>query len=93
VWWRLHTHPRTADATHNIMAYRIGDGAAEGRVDDGEGGAGDKLLFLLQHAGARGVAVVVSRWYGGIHLGGDRFRIITRMVRWAFYEFLFLDET
>ena len=46
------------------------------RDDDGETGAGDKLLNFLQSANISSVVVMVTRWYGGIHLGPQRFRVI-----------------
>ena len=46
------------------------------RDDDGETGAGDKLLNFLQSANIVTVAVMVTRWYGGILLGPQRFRCI-----------------
>uniref|UniRef100_A0A7S3G1F1 RWD domain-containing protein n=1 Tax=Palpitomonas bilix TaxID=652834 RepID=A0A7S3G1F1_9EUKA len=74
---------KVAQATHNILAYRF---QKDGKVmedfdDDGEGGAGIKLLFLLQKMGAMNCAVVVSRWFGGIKLGGDRFRDINESAK------------
>jgi len=77
---------RIAEATHNIRAYKIAHGrdaaqVDEQRFDDGETGAGDKLLFLLDSRGEFEVVVVVSRWYGGIHLGPDRFKHITNVAR------------
>ena len=53
----------------------------EWRDDDGESGASDKLLFLLQRAQAMNVVVVVTRWFGGIHLGPDRFKHIVTVAR------------
>ncbi|KAL4886221.1 ribosomal protein S5 domain 2-type protein [Aspergillus karnatakaensis] len=44
--------------------------------DDGETAAGGRLLHLMQLMDIWDVVVVVTRWYGGIHLGPDRFRII-----------------
>ncbi|KAL4804927.1 pyridoxal phosphate-dependent transferase [Aspergillus unguis] len=44
--------------------------------DDGETAAGGRLLHLMQLMDVWDVVVVVTRWYGGIHLGPDRFRII-----------------
>lgn len=70
---------KIAIATHNIMAYRIlmEDGTIdEQRFDDGEHGAGDKLLFLLDQRGECETMVCVSRWWGGILLGPDRFKHI-----------------
>eukprot|EP01062_Namystynia_karyoxenos_P041025 TRINITY_DN2983_c2_g1_i1.p1 TRINITY_DN2983_c2_g1~~TRINITY_DN2983_c2_g1_i1.p1 ORF type:complete len:811 (+),score=230.46 TRINITY_DN2983_c2_g1_i1:114-2546(+) len=68
---------RIAAATHPcIYAYRLKgpDGKIrEGRDDDGESGAADKLLFMLQRAGVEGHIAVVTRWYGGKNLGEARF--------------------
>ena len=51
--------------------------------DDGETAAGARLLHLLQLMDAWNVIVVVSRWYGGVHLGPDRFRLINAAAREA----------
>jgi len=79
----LNTDKKISNATHNICAYRIQDGSGlvENRDDDGEKGAGDKLLFMLQMQDVRNVCVVVSRWFGGILLGGDRFRHIVNVAK------------
>ncbi|MCD9031267.1 IMPACT family protein [Luteimonas sp. Y-2-2-4F] len=58
-----------ADATHNCWAWRIG---AEYRSsDDGEpaGTAGRPILAAIDGQGFDRVAVVVTRWFGGIKLG------------------------
>lgn len=49
--------------------------------DDGEGGAGIKIMHLLQDSNVRNVVVIVSRWYGGILLGPARFMYITDAAR------------
>ena len=49
--------------------------------DDGEGGAGIKLMYLLQDSNVKNVMVVVSRWFGGIMLGQARFMYITDAAR------------
>jgi len=56
-------------ATHNCWAYRIGD--AYRSSDDGEPGgtAGRPILAAIDGQGVDHVAVVVTRWYGGIKLG------------------------
>lgn len=56
-------------ATHNCWAYRIGD--AYRFNDDGEPGgtAGRPILQAIDGQGCDRVAVVVTRWYGGIKLG------------------------
>lgn len=58
-----------ADATHNCWAYRIG---TQYRFsDDGEpgGSAGRPILLAIEGQAVDRVAVVVTRWYGGIKLG------------------------
>ena len=42
--------------------------------DDGEDRAGSSLRSALRKAKAKGVAVVVARWYGGVNIGKARFR-------------------
>jgi len=58
-----------ASATHNCWAYRVGD--AYRFNDDGEPGgtAGRPILQAIDGQGCDRVAVVVTRWYGGIKLG------------------------
>lgn len=77
---------RVRNATHNIMAYRIEVPGKPGVFsqdadDDGEDAAGGRLLHLLQVADARGVVVVVSRWFGGVLLGPSRFTLINNAAR------------
>lgn len=69
-------------ADHNIVAYRIIDG--NGRLaeykNDGyespskETGAGVMLLEIMRQRNAQNLCIIVTRWYGGIHLGADRFK-------------------
>ncbi|KAF9885425.1 hypothetical protein FE257_012947 [Aspergillus nanangensis] len=49
--------------------------------DDGETAAGGRLLHLMQLMDVWDVVVVVTRWYGGVLLGPDRFRIINAVGR------------
>jgi hypothetical protein len=49
--------------------------------DDGESAAGGRLLHLLQLMECEDVVVVVTRWYGGVKLGGERFRCIGNVAR------------
>ena len=78
---------RIAAATHPaIMAYRIRHPTRPGVYymdsdDDGEAAAGGRLLKLLQLAGAEDVAVVVTRWFGGVLLGPSRFALINNVAR------------
>ncbi|KAI9933229.1 hypothetical protein ASPWEDRAFT_42992 [Aspergillus wentii DTO 134E9] len=89
----LSTDKKVAAATHNISAWRIRqkkpssgkDESTEMIIqdcdDDGETAAGGRLLHLMQLMDVWDVVVVVTRWYGGIHLGPDRFRIINAVGR------------
>lgn len=57
------------------LAYRIqrGDGVVfQDNDDDGETAAGGRMAHLLQLMDVWNVLVVVSRWYGGVKLGPDR---------------------
>lgn len=63
------------NATHVISAWRLASGEQQ-RDDDGETGAGDKLLHLLDVLDEKDCVVVVVRWFGGTLLGPDRFKII-----------------
>ena len=69
-----------AKATHNTWGAVLAD---EGpiKADDGESGAGMVILRMLEREGLSGHLVVVTRWYGGKHLGGDRFRHVQTCVR------------
>ena len=69
-----------AKATHNSWAVVLsGDGAM--RNDDGESGAGAVILKMIERAGLQDHVIVVTRWYGGVHLGGDRFAHVVTSVR------------
>ena len=68
-----------AKATHNTWGVILPDGTPL-KGDDGEAGAGMVILRMLERAGLQGHVVVVTRWYGGKHLGGDRFRHVQTCV-------------
>ncbi|RGB32633.1 ribosomal protein S5 domain 2-type protein [Rhizophagus diaphanus] len=75
---------KIAKATHNIMAYRIVQENGiilQDNDDDGETAAGGRLLHLLQLVDAKNVIVIVSRWFGGILLGPERFKDIQNCAR------------
>lgn len=62
------------DALHHCWAFVVGDdpsARAERSSDDGEPGgtAGIPMLQVLHHRDLVNVAVVVTRWFGGIKLG------------------------
>jgi hypothetical protein len=80
----LSTDKKAARATHNITAWRMHglNGATyQDCDDDGETAAGGRLLHLLQLMDVWDVMVIVTRWYGGVQLGPDRFRIINSTAR------------
>lgn len=60
------------DATHNVYAYILREGNIQRYSDDGEpqGTAGIPTLDVLQKSHVTDVAVVVTRYFGGILLGG-----------------------
>jgi putative IMPACT (imprinted ancient) family translation regulator len=74
-----------ATATHNSYAARVEkDGAVyETKGDDGEAGAGLTILREITRADVVNVCVVVTRWFGGVKLEGDRFTHIVNATRRA----------
>ncbi|XP_026735306.1 protein IMPACT-like [Trichoplusia ni] len=84
---KLKLNKKILHATHNMFAYRIERKTAKGTSilqdcdDDGEQHAGGRMLHLLQILDQKNTLVVVSRWYGGIQLGPDRFRHINNATR------------
>jgi putative IMPACT (imprinted ancient) family translation regulator len=66
-----------AKATHNSYAYRIRDKDGiliEWKNDDGETGAGQCILTVLQRENIVDGIVVVTRYFWWVQLHGDRFR-------------------
>ncbi|XP_034826209.1 protein IMPACT-like isoform X1 [Maniola hyperantus] len=84
---KLKQNKKIRNATHNMYAYRIEKKTEKGTTmvqdcnDDGEAHAGGRMLHLLQILDQKCTLVVVSRWYGGIQLGPDRFRHINNATR------------
>lgn len=70
---------RFARATHNSWGVRLPSGPLKN--DDGESGAGQVILRMLERDGVANHLVIVTRWYGGKHLGGDRYRHVQTCVR------------
>lgn len=60
---------------------------AEGFDDDGEDGAGEKLLHLLQKMEIENIVLIVCVWNNGVQIGsqqlkgGEYFRIIVERAR------------
>lgn len=76
----LKKKSKYAKATHNTWAVILSDGGPV-KNDDGESGAGAVILKMLEREGLQDVVVVVTRWYGGVHLGGDRFAHVVTCTR------------
>ncbi len=68
-----------AKATHNTWAVLLPNGPIKN--DDGEAGAGMVIVRMLEREERYGEIVVVTRWFGGTKLGGDRFRRVADAVR------------
>lgn len=69
----LKRDKKFAKATHNTWAAIMADGTPI-KGDDGESGAGMVIVRMLERAELTDHMIVVTRWYGGTKLGGDRFR-------------------
>ncbi|KAF9018454.1 ribosomal protein S5 domain 2-like protein, partial [Hymenopellis radicata] len=85
----LTRQPQLKRATHCMYAYRVrvasqGSESAQftlGQQDGGESGSGDLLARLLALSECENVVIVVSRWYGGVKLGSERWRRISEVAR------------
>ncbi|OMJ14003.1 Protein IMPACT [Smittium culicis] len=81
---RLLSDKRISRSTHNISAYRIKQSNGyfiQDHDDDGEAAAGKRLQMLLTNTELENVVVMVSRWFGGILLGPERFKLINAAAR------------
>lgn len=75
-----------ADAKHNVYAYILRENQTTRFSDDGEphGTAGLPVLDVLRKEGVSNVAVVVTRYFGGILLGtGGLVRAYTQAAKMA----------
>ena len=85
----LSSSSKIQRATHNMYAWRLTEvlNGGSNRIlkhdndDDGEDGAGSRMALLLHQRHEDGVLVVVSRWFGGVHLGPKRFAHIVNVTR------------
>ncbi|KAG7097419.1 hypothetical protein E1B28_004766 [Marasmius oreades] len=91
----LSSDRRIARAAHPIInAWRcqVGNVLHQDNDDDGETAAGGRLAHLLQILEINNVLVIVTRYFGGIHLGPDRFKHINQAARNALDVGGFLDS-
>ena len=77
----LKRHKKYAKATHNTWAVHFRD-AGPLKNDDGEAGAGLVILRMLERQSFFDHLIVVTRWFGGTNLGGDRFRRVQDCVNY-----------
>lgn len=79
---------KIARATHAMRAWRIkhDKGFYQDCDDDGETAAGGRMLHLLTVMNAENIIAVCVRWFGGIHLGPDRFKHINNATRDAIFK-------
>jgi len=76
---QLRRKKKFARATHNSWAFL--QDSAPVKSDDGEVGAGMVIVRMLERENLRNHIIVVTRWFGGKQLGGDRFRHVQTAVR------------
>ncbi|EKD14715.1 uncharacterized protein L3040_002857 [Drepanopeziza brunnea f. sp. 'multigermtubi'] len=74
--WRIRGPPNSKNSSSSLVTYQDFD-------DDGETAAGARLLHLMRLMDVWDVMVVVTRWYGGVKLGGKRFSVINAVAREA----------
>ncbi len=81
----LKTNKKYAKATHNSWATRIAHAGAiySSKNDDGETGAGQVILRILEKENVTNCVVCVTRWFGGVKLMGDRFKHIQDATKYA----------
>lgn len=78
-----------ARATHNSWGVLLTESGQSVPIksDDGEAGAGMVILRMLERENVTDHIVVVTRWFGGTKLGGDRFRHVQAAVRQYLSEY------
>jgi len=91
----LMSDRRIARAAHPIInAWRctVNGISHQDNDDDGESAAGGRLAHLLQILEVDNVLVIVTRYFGGILLGADRFKHINQAARNALEAGGFLNS-
>ncbi|KAI1175209.1 hypothetical protein F4777DRAFT_340082 [Nemania sp. FL0916] len=86
--------PSLQSATHNAWAFRVkaptnlfnATTVKEESFDDGESGCGAFLLKAMREMNVIDTLVVMTRWYGGVMLGPDRWRIMRNCLSDALSE-------
>ena len=88
---KLKSDKKYRKATHNTYAARyIENGKIiDVKSDDGETGAGMIVLRELQRSNTANIIVVVTRWFGGVMLHGDRLKHVQDATRKILGELTF----
>lgn len=84
---------RAAHPIINAWRCQVGNVLHQDNDDNGETAAGSRLAHLLSILEINDVLVVVTRWFGGTHLGPDRFKHINHAARNALELGGFLEQT
>ena len=81
----LKEKKKYAKATHNSWAARISHEGTiyETKRDDGEAGAGQVILRIMQQENVTNCIICVTRWFGGTKLMNDRFKHLQTTTRLA----------
>lgn len=83
----MASKPHLESATHNAWAMRTSYGSSplvqEASFDDGESGCGALMLGVMREADVKNTVVVLTRWFGGVMLGPDRWRLMRECVHEA----------
>ena len=81
----LKKDKRFARASHHSWGAILSQGRAI-KNDDGEAGAGMVIIRMLERDGLKDHVIIVTRWFGGTQLGGDRFRRVQDCVKYYLEE-------
>ena len=79
----LKKNKKYAKATHNTWAILLSSGGPL-KNDDGEAGASMVIIRMLEREQLIDHVVIVTRWFGGKQLGGDRFNRVQDCVAYYF---------
>lgn len=87
---KIKTDSKMRKASHIMSAWRVQVVNERGQQikfqdcdDDGETAAGSRMLHLITIMDVWNVMVIVARWFGGAHIGPDRFKHINSTAREA----------
>lgn len=95
---KLMEDKKCGRANHAMRAWRVKDLKTSAQYqdcdDDGETAAGSRMLHLMSVMDAWNVMVVCCRWFGGVHIGPDRFKHINSATRDALVKggFVVVDK-